>query len=295
MTKSICFFSSYFEDGKIPYYVQCYLIELRRHFDELVLLFNKKILNSQEADFLKQYRIEALPVENEGFDFGMWGKALKSYPLEEYGRIGLINDSCILFGRLDAVFKAIDNSSWDYCGIIDSMQVRYHLQSYFLIVNKPAVRSVIEYFDLHGIERSIQGVINVYEIGIAEFLLNSDLKLGAVFSHTVCEDYLNPSFSGIAKLIVQKFPMIKKKIIFGNYRKAEVLHLGANGFNFNAEDYVKLIKQNNQDLIVDFEELKKDYNYDQAKFKLSLFNLLRAPLACMRKIYRATLKPLLRS
>jgi lipopolysaccharide biosynthesis protein len=284
--KSICFFSSYFVGNNIPYYIKCYLNELRRHFEETILLTNEKNLDTQDKVFLSQNNIQLILVENEGFDFGMWYKAFNQFSVLTYDRIGLVNDSCILFKKLDEVFDVIDKSNWDYAGILDTVQIAYHLQSYFIIINKPAIPIVADYFHKNGIINDFEKTIRTYEVGISQLLIRQNLKVGTVYSHTINSTQLNPSFTSISELLAAGFPMIKKKIIFGNYRKGEPLHLRAIQFNFNAEYYIGLIKKYNKELIVDFNLLRSDYNYFKTHIKMIRLRISTIIYIFLRNNYR---------
>src|ERR1017187_406831 len=164
--KSICFFSSYFQQNKIPPYVKIYLEELCRHFSEVVLITNEKKLLDTEIKYLDKKNIKYLQVVNEGFDFGMWYKAMKIYDVLQYDRIGLINDSCILFKKLDETFNWVNSGDWDYCGMVDSIEYSYHIQSYFIVINKNAILPVYNYFMQNGKRKDILDVVKLYEIGL---------------------------------------------------------------------------------------------------------------------------------
>ena len=266
--KSICFFSSYYEQPNIPYYVRCYLTELKKHFTTVVFITNNKEFSITDCDFLNEQKLEKLSVENEGFDFGMWHKAMQKFDVKTYERLALVNDSCILFKTLDQVFETINKSDWDYCGLLDSNQIEYHLQSYFVVINRNALPIVETYFQQHGLCKNFEDVIKIYEVGLTQHLIKSNLRVGSVFSCKVCGDDLNAAFSGIEALIKSDFPMIKKKVIFGNYRKGETRDLSRIDFNFNPNFYVQLIQKTNSNLILDFKMLREDYNYNVVNFKL---------------------------
>jgi hypothetical protein len=292
--RSICFFSSYFEKSKLPYFIRCYLLELKRHFNEVVLISNEKILENDDNVFLEQNKIEWMPVKNEGYDFGMWYKAFKKKNIMEYDRIALVNDSCILFKTLDDTMKAIDSAKWDYCGLLDSAQINYHIQSYFLVMNKPAAKYVDEYFSMHGTREHIDDVINTYEVGLTPFLLSKQMKVGSVYSYTLCKPDYNPSFYGIETLIRAGFPMIKKKIIFGNYKQGEISNLSSGHFKFAPGYYMRLIKKYAPDSIVNLNALKKDYNQFGVFFKVffvslywtNYFSLRSGAVAVYRKYFK---------
>jgi lipopolysaccharide biosynthesis protein len=292
--KSICFFSSYFEKNKLPYFIQSYLLELKNHFNEVILISNEKELQQEDLSFLKNNEIEWMPVKNEGYDFGMWHKAFSKFPVQEYDRVGLVNDSCILFKKLDKTFKVIDSSAWDYCGLMDSVQVEYHIQSYFLIMNKVAVKLVNEYFSMHGMKSSIDDVIKIYEVGLTPYLQKRGLKVGAVYHYRDFGTVLNPTFFKVIELIKAGFPLIKKKIIFGNYKQGEIRNLSSGGFRFNREFYLEFIRKNCSDLILDFDRLRKDYADFYASRKIyfeslcwTLYYRLRNPV---RNVYRKIIK-----
>lgn len=254
--KSICFFSSYFQKNEIPPYVKIYLEELSRHFNEVILITNENQLIDTEIQYLYQNNINYLQVVNEGFDFGMWYKAMKSYDILQYERIGLINDSCILFKSLDETFSWINAVDLDYCGMVSSIEISYHIQSYFIIINKKAIPFVYDYFMKNDIKENILEVIHCYEVGLSSHLIDQGLKLGAIFNSTLLA---NPSFVCIKHLLEQGMPLIKKKIILNSFREDEYPCLFGNKLNIDPRYYVKLIKQNNTaDLIFDMDTVLKD-------------------------------------
>lgn len=213
--KSICLFSSYFIQDKIPFYIKVYLEELNRHFDELVFITNEKELNFSEIDYLKNLNIRLELVVNEGFDFGMWYKILTQIEVAEYTRIGLINDSCILFRKLDPFFQWINENGLDYCGLIDSNEINYHIQSYFLIINSPALISLRDYFLKNGVIHSKEQIIRVYEVGLSEYMIQKGFKLGAYFN---CYKYVkmkkvNIFYCKLAELIRDGLPLVKQKTV----------------------------------------------------------------------------------
>ena len=94
---SICLFCSYFNSDTIPNYIQYYVKELKNYFTKVVFITNEKSLSESSFSFLQTNKIEPFFVTNEGYDFGMWYKAMLKYDVEKYDRLNLVNDSCILF------------------------------------------------------------------------------------------------------------------------------------------------------------------------------------------------------
>jgi lipopolysaccharide biosynthesis protein len=256
---NICFYSCYYESGELPYYVMYYLQELRRHCRIVVLITNEKEIPLSSLDFLKSQQVELMQVVNEGFDFGMWAKALKKYSLNEFDQLILANDSCIVFKKLDFVFSAIRESEWDFSGMLETWQIQHHLQAYFMAVNKKAFSVLLRYFNENEAKGDIQHIIRVFEVGLSTYMQQQGMKIGAVF-HGACDKQLNPAYSGIEILIDQGFPMIKKKILFGTFRKSERMSLLKIGFRLSPGHYLNVVKKNIQREAgaIDLGELEKD-------------------------------------
>ena len=213
--KTICLFSSFFIQNKIPLYIKLYLEELRRHFDELVFITNQKELDFSEIIDLKNRDIRIEFVENEGYDFGMWYKILTKLDVGKYSRIGLVNDSCVLFRKLDRFFQWVNETNLDYCGLIDSNELSYHIQSYFIIINCPALISLQNYFLEHGVINDKVQVIHSYEIGLSKFMNQQGYKLGAFFS---CFKYsgdknINILLHKVPELVIDGLPIAKRQTV----------------------------------------------------------------------------------
>ncbi len=256
--KSICFFSSYFNGAKIPDYIRVYLLELSKYFSRIIFITNDKEINEESLTFLTQNKIELFLVVNEGYDFGMWHKALAKYDVSGYDRLGLINDSCILFGKLDTFFKWLDKEKPDYSGLTDSYQIEYHIQSYFLIINKETIPFVIDYFRQNGIIAELSEVIRVYEVGLSQYLVKMGKNLKAMYHFTKETDSNNNAIVWAMPLIKEGFPMVKKKIISREYKYKYWRSLVARGHDPFPEHYIKLIakKINNPEIGKMFTEVR---------------------------------------
>ena len=272
--RSICFYSSYFTQDYIPYYVKFYIEELTNHFSEIVFLTNEKKLKETELAYLEQKNITLKFVSNEGFDFGMWYKALKEYKPLDYDRVGLINDSCVLFKPLTGVFNWINNHDFDYCGLVSSKSVSWHVQSYFIVINKNAIKPVYDYFMENGLVSDYKKVIYTYEIGLSANLRKQGLKVAAMFTSKNDIAAQNPSFLVIEEFIEGGIPMIKKKIVFRSYRKGEYLSMLRMNFKLNPQVYIDLIKQVNKNTpLIDFDLAISDFKRS-SKIDIVLYNIV---------------------
>jgi lipopolysaccharide biosynthesis protein len=240
--RSVCFFSSYFTEGNIPAYVKFYLKELTNHFSKIVFVTTEKEIQSVDKAFLSENKIQLQLFSNEGYDFGLWYKALKEYDLSGYDRIGLVNDSCILFGKFGSFFQWLDKESPDVAGFTDSYLLKHHLQSYFLVINKKAIPLVLAYFTKNGIVTDNAGVIETYEIGLSQYLMNNSMEIKAMYPVPGQGQY-NYALMDAKKLIEQGFPLIKKKIITRGYIRERWWSMVVMGFDPFPSHYIKQIKR----------------------------------------------------
>jgi lipopolysaccharide biosynthesis protein len=238
--KSICFFSSYFQGEALPYYVRFYLENLCPHFTDIVFLNNRKELNEESILFLQKKGITTMMVDNEGYDFGMWYKAFKAIDTSAYQRVALVNDSCILFKSLDEDFVKINASQADCIGMVISDRYSTHLQSFFLVYNRNVIQIVRDYFFEKGIINDYRTVIQIYEIGLCKFLIEKGYVLASLYNNSQRAFAKNPSFALVGQLIDEGMPLIKKKIVYRNYRGLEYYWIVRMNFE---TDYRKHIRQ----------------------------------------------------
>jgi lipopolysaccharide biosynthesis protein len=214
-------------------------------------------------------------VSNEGYDLGMFYKAVQAVNLEEYHQIACINDSNILFNELKSIMSWGENKKFDFWGIIDSYQKpwfsthvdNYHLQSHFLVFNKKALQKLPLFFQSLDLEqffneknekRLRQKVINKWEIGLTQFFLKEGLSLGSFFeSKSFSLDHhikktANLSHGYYFRLIEAGYPLIKKKVVLNNRglkyylrpgRKWDKLILKYGNKDWEIEALIKELKQ----------------------------------------------------
>ncbi|MES2762086.1 MAG: rhamnan synthesis F family protein [Bacteroidota bacterium] len=282
--RSICLYSSYFDQPGIPYYVRFYLENIIPYFSETIFITNEKELDEDSRYFLNVNNISLLKVDNEGWDFGMWYKALAQMDTSQYQQIALVNDSCILFKQPTQFFEWLRRSDADVCSVTDSNAIGYHLQSYFLVFNQKAIPQMVNYFKEHKLLKDVGDVIETYEVGLSKELLNKGLKLDACYSSKDYHGEFSPTFYLAERLLRSGMPMIKKKIVFASYRKPELFTLARMNFNINAGHYVDLIKQITKEPIIDFEKVKKDQATGMNMLDRLIYNAKRNFILTYRKL-----------
>lgn len=231
--KSLCIFTHYSEYKDIPQYVVLYANELSLYFDEVIVAANERNLITGHRTFNKNVSIQFF--KNEGYDLGLFYKVFRGINISEYYQIGCVNDSNILFNKLQLIFEWSQNSNSDFWGLIDSHekpwfsthQDNFHIQSHFIIFNKFAINYLPGFFDLIDIQKIFNEkdprqlrrlVIDQWEIGLSQFLLNKGLKSASYinslnFNIKHKSKGKNITHSLYNELIAEGYPLIKKKVV----------------------------------------------------------------------------------
>lgn len=241
----LCLFSCYdATSNRIKNYVKFYLEELLKYNDKVICITNNRDIIKEDMEFLDLIGVSLIKVDNEGFDFGMWYKILLTQNKNDITQLTLANDSCVLFRSLKQMYDWSDKCDYDYCGITNSYEKMYHIQSYFIIIKNQCVSSVFDYFHTHKIKTNIKDVIDVYEIGLSQYILNKGFKIGSYYD---CKKYqiglkTNIIIYFAKELIDESIPLIKKKVLFQTFRPDESSWIRQVGFDFSF-DYKQYIDQ----------------------------------------------------
>jgi rhamnosyltransferase len=126
---------------------------------------------------------DVLLVENIGLDFGMWKRALEVVPYEGFDELILANSSVFgPFGSLQPIFDQMSALPCDFWGINDNIELGWHIQSYFLVFRKDALRSkaFADFWKHMLLMRTKDQVIRSYEVGLSTYLTESGLRAEVV-------------------------------------------------------------------------------------------------------------------
>lgn len=284
--KAVCLFAAYYTSSQIPYYIRVYITELRKHFDDVILLPGDRELNQADREFLANNKLQVMHTETGGYDFGLWYRALARLDLGNVDRLALINDSCVLFAPLDKFMQWSRSVEARVKGMTISDAVAPHLQSYFLIFDKEALGHVTDYFNHHKTYHSISDVIKNYEIGLSVYLSEKGLKLAAYMDNEGYHGEFSPYYRCINYHLANGIPLIKKKILFGSYRTDELPNLARMGFDVSATYYVNRIKEHHNQLIIDLDRLIQENPSQLGYLQRFGFNLRKLMIKLARPIYR---------
>jgi lipopolysaccharide biosynthesis protein len=230
----LCVFIHFSNQFFVPKYVQIYLMELVRHFDEVILVTNEREIHRGLEGLPSKTHLKQ--VTNEGYDMGMFYKVFQGLDLTNYSQIACINDSNVLFNTLDHLFQWGNQKGLDFWGLIDSYESpwfsthlnSYHIQSHFLVFNAKAISKLSDYFNSLDLDRIFieedkkklrQMVIDKWEIGLTQFMLKSGVTIGSYFDSKTFQQKnkikknINLSHVQYAKLIESGYPLLKKRLI----------------------------------------------------------------------------------
>jgi lipopolysaccharide biosynthesis protein len=275
--RKLCVFVHYSNCLFIPKYVRLFLDELCNYFDEIILIQNKRPLKSKDLG-KNSCKIKQIFTRNEGYDMGMFYKALQTVDLNAYSQIACINDSNILFNKLEPLITWKEQNQYDFWGPVDSHQPlkksdggdTYHIQSHFMVFNRRAIALLPDFFqgiDLKQIfleknkKKLRQMVISKWEIGLTQYFLNHGLSVGSYFKSKVFSEELNLtkptnlSCSHYFRLIQRGYPLIKKqvtnkryflKLLFRPHLKWDKLIMKYGEKEWQLEDLIQEVKAINK-------------------------------------------------
>lgn len=232
--KSLCIYIHYKNREAIPLYVQMYINELANYFDDLVVVHNEPIYTLTKPSFSEKITFATFP--NQGYDFGLFYNYFSKIDHRQYEQIACINDSNVLFNELKPIFKWANAQDFDFWGLIDSNEKpwfsthenNYHIQSHFLVFNRKAIDTLIDYFSNAEIDlifnekdqvKLRRMVIDKWEIGLSRYLFgkgligNSFINSTAFHNQYNIRKHVNLGHKFYAELIEAGFPIIKKKVI----------------------------------------------------------------------------------
>ena len=196
-----------------------YLAELRGCGFSLVLVSSSPL---REAASLQLHEIcdAVLERSNSGYDFGAWQEAMATLGLPRPGAecLLLVNDSLFgPFAPLRGILDGIDFRHAEIWGLTESLEIRHHLQSYFLAFG-PAALSSSAWHDFwrsfHPASSRMKTIRNG-EVGLACHLERAGLRTAALFPFTPASA-VNPCIVRWRELLAAGYPFVKRELLRDN-------------------------------------------------------------------------------
>lgn len=266
--KSICVFVHYSNRVQLHYPEETYIRELGHYFSDIILVTNQRELNLRDLPS----NVSVKMVQNEGYDFGMFYKVAQEIDWRSLDRLALANDSNLLLQTLSVLFDKGERLGTPFWGAIDSYErpwfstheENHHLQSHFLVWEKPAFLVLEQYltqiriqdfYDEKNTKNLRRKVINEWEIGVSQYFKKHGIMPGAAFGCEQTDSHnsnktrnkANNTFKNPEELLQAGYPFLKKKyvekqgflsrILFPNNKWENLLKL----YSFDSEHAKQLI------------------------------------------------------
>ncbi|HRG63810.1 MAG TPA: rhamnan synthesis F family protein [Burkholderiales bacterium] len=175
--KTVTIFAHYDPQGKIENFVIYYLEKLKAVSNQIIFV-STSMLNDIEQQKIKHLVDKIITRENIGYDFHSYKAGIDSIDgLTAYDQLILCNDSCYgpLFSLKD-IFVKMNRQEINFWGITSSNLLQFHLQSYFLVFNKPVLQSncFINFWKNLPIYQNRKDIIHNYEIALTQVLISNN-------------------------------------------------------------------------------------------------------------------------
>ena len=187
--KRIAVYAHYDKTGQVHGYVISQLAALNAAGFCVIFVTNSAQLDQSSIELLKPYVGRIICRMNIGYDFGAYRDGILSIDhRDSLEALVIANDSVYgPFKPLDVLLNSGDVNDIDVVSMTDSWEIRYHLQSYFMLFNqKVLTRSEFWQFwsDLRYINNK-GAVVRRYEVGLTSLLLKLRLRCEALYPYEV--------------------------------------------------------------------------------------------------------------
>jgi lipopolysaccharide biosynthesis protein len=139
--RDVCLFAHFDQDDKVDDYVLRYLKKIKDLKFSIVFISTAR-LGQSDVERLGAYGCEVILRENTGLDFGSWSAGFAKCGSAIGGRLLLANDS--VYGPIGSLAVALDRLTQkraDFYGLVESVEIAPHLQSWFLLFEPWVVKS----------------------------------------------------------------------------------------------------------------------------------------------------------
>lgn len=209
-------------------YVEHHLRHLGAVCDRL-LFVSSTALSPREVERAGAHADTVILRENEGLDFGSWQRGLAELRLDDVDELVLTNSSLVGPVRpLAEVFAQMEPRECDFWGLTEGLTPLRHLQSYFLVFRRRALRSAAfqSFWSSVLPYREKAQVVLSYEVGLSRFLIERGLRPGVLFPYeSVMSEFYgrwprlrgrpNQAYTFAAFLLQRGMPYVKIEALRG--------------------------------------------------------------------------------
>jgi hypothetical protein len=211
--RRVIIFAHYDKHNIIDPYVISYLEELRKYSE--IIFVSDGDLSRQEISKVKDLCFDNICKKHgESNDFGSYKKGfilLKDKYSKKFNALDevlFVNDSCYLIQPFEKVFFQMEKKEdVDFWGLTDNYtdlrNIRYHIQSYFIGFRRNIFldKDFQEFIANITKQKGKTKIIDIYEIGLSEFLIAKGYKTFAIFGYSQMIKFLSDNMINIANEI----------------------------------------------------------------------------------------------
>lgn len=188
-----CVFSHFDANDRVERYVLYYLEQLKLCGYEVLLVSTSRTISDASVAALSRDCHTVCIRENVGYDFGSYKAGIEL--LKQHGarvsRLLVANDSVFgPFNDLQPILHAMERDDIDLCGLTDSHDHGYHLQSYFIsysarLYESSAFNDFWSSVDLisNTTDNFKQKIVHNYEVGGSRHFLQAGCSYAVVFPY----------------------------------------------------------------------------------------------------------------
>jgi hypothetical protein len=145
--------------NKIIILYACHIVDELKYYNVMnnlqylhgdIIIINSKgyTYGTSIYDQYKHLIKEYYEIENDPrVDIYKWMYALKNCDLSEYDNIIFINDSIVINDNITHFFNLCIETNADLYGFNDSLEIKYHYQSYLFCIKQKSINLLIDYID----------------------------------------------------------------------------------------------------------------------------------------------------
>lgn len=216
----VCLFVTHSPDCTVKPHVAHHVAALMNAGFQVILIAATDRL--AVANRLKSFNAPAglIARSNRGYDFGAWADTLRAMPdLWDASRLLLVNDSVIGPTRKGPdLFLRLKQSTADLVGLVESYQYARHLQSFFLLMNRPALAHTALRDFWSGVENLVDKshVIRNYEVRFTSVCRDAGLNVQSLYPYDLFASKgraFNPTIELWSDLLRRGFPYVKVQLI----------------------------------------------------------------------------------
>jgi hypothetical protein len=188
MGSRVVVFCHFHPRGRLQEHVRRYISAFIEENLSIVFVTNSGRLDSEAINWLQPRCAYIIIRHNAGFDFAAWRDALvvADLPNNETELLIIANDS--VYGPLSSLEPLLARMNFgvaDVWALTDSWQWRFHLQSYLVAFGPRALRhaAFCSFWKRVRDLRSKEAVVQAYEIGLTQALLDAGLRCEALWPY----------------------------------------------------------------------------------------------------------------